>query len=69
VPNLDKIRINKFNPDQKHRDFISHIQKINAFKVSPTTYKPANANGFLGSLHEKQIHFAYSKEAKQSVLA
>ena len=69
VPSLDKIRINRFNPDKKPRDFISHIQKINDFKKGPDTYKPSNTNFFLDQTHQKTIHFAYSKEAKTSVLA
>ena len=46
VPAFDKVLTRKFNPDKNPRDFISHIQKINHFKVAPNTYKP-NTTMFL----------------------
>lgn len=73
VPSLDRIRINRFNPDKNPRDFISHITKINEFKVAPNKYSPCNSytNRCLPQdhSHQRKIHFAYSKEAKTSVLA
>ena len=69
VPAFDRTLINKFSPDKNKRDFISHIQKINDFKKAPNQYKPNNTNMFLDATHMKTIHFAYSKEAKTSVLA
>ena len=69
VPNLEKERANKFSPDKgPKQDFISFTVNVNRFKVAPNLYKPGNADGFLSSVHDKKIHFAYSKDAKKSVI-
>ena len=65
---MEKPRTTKFNPDQKARDFISYVTKVNAFKVPPNTYKPNDGNSFLSPGDSRRIRFAYSKEQRKSCI-
>ena len=68
VPNLNKPETHTFNKDSGKRDFVNAIQRANSTKLAPNHYKPFDEGGFSSKDNLKRVKFAFTKDAKASVI-
>ena len=54
--------------DSGKRDFVNAIQRANSTKLAPNHYQPFDAGGFSSKDNLKKVKFAFTKDAKSSVI-
>ena len=54
--------------DSGKRDFVNAIQRANSTKLAPNHYKPVDFGGFSSKDNLKRVKFAFTKDAKSSVI-
>ena len=57
-----------FQKDAGKRDFINAIQRANSTKLGPNHYKIFDAEGFTSKDNLKKVHFAFTKDNKNSII-
>ena len=68
IPTLNKPETHTFNKDSGKRDFVNAIQRANSTKLAPNHYKPFDEGGFSSKDNLKKVKFAFTKDAKASVI-
>ena len=67
IPQLNKAETHTFNKDSGKRDFVNAIQRANSTKLAPNHYKPFDSGAF-STKDDKKVKFAFTKDAKASVI-
>ena len=68
IPHLNKPETYTFMKDSGKRDFVNAIQRANSTKLAPNHYKPVDVGGFSSKDNLKRVKFAFTKDAKSSVI-